>query len=356
MPRLDVAYVVVVAGRGLLLLAAAAAAQTTTSTIEGTVTDASGAVIPGAEVTVRGATLAAERRATTDAQGRLPPDGAAGRDLHRHGHRHRPRRQRRHARGDAQPRRHLRRDAAGRRRPGDDRREHAGARSVDLGDRRRRSRRARSPNCRSTAATTSTCCSWCPASPSTARSIPNTDRVQPGAGRAQRQQQFPDRRAVEQGHRQRRARAAVQPGNHRRVPGADQRLQGRVRAGVGRDRQRHHQERQQSLQRRRLAVPQGRCARCVELAGRDADRAAAAAPLRLEPRARRSAAQGQGVLLRVRGAHQREAPARFQVSGHRQRGGQPAAARAGRAVRRADASSRRRARSSSSTNASDSTS
>ena len=38
----------------LLLLAAAAAAQTTTSTIEGTVTDASGAVIQGAEVTVRG--------------------------------------------------------------------------------------------------------------------------------------------------------------------------------------------------------------------------------------------------------------------------------------------------------------
>ena len=36
------------------LLAATAAAQTTTSTIEGTVTDASGAVIPGAEVTVRG--------------------------------------------------------------------------------------------------------------------------------------------------------------------------------------------------------------------------------------------------------------------------------------------------------------
>ena len=46
--------------------------------------------------------------------------------------------------------------------------------------------------------------------------------------------------------------------------------------------------------------------------------------------------QGQGVLLRLGGAHRREPPAGFQVSGHRQRGGQPAAARAGSAVRRAD--------------------
>jgi hypothetical protein len=53
----------------LLVLSATAAAQTTTSTLEGTVTDASGAVIQGAEVTVIGATLAAERRATTDARG-----------------------------------------------------------------------------------------------------------------------------------------------------------------------------------------------------------------------------------------------------------------------------------------------
>ena len=53
----------------LLLLASAAAAQTTTSTIEGTVTDATGAVVPGAEVKVTGATLAAERSATTNAQG-----------------------------------------------------------------------------------------------------------------------------------------------------------------------------------------------------------------------------------------------------------------------------------------------
>jgi hypothetical protein len=51
------------------MAAAGATAQTTTSTIEGTVTDASGAVITGAEVTVRGDTLAAERRATTDARG-----------------------------------------------------------------------------------------------------------------------------------------------------------------------------------------------------------------------------------------------------------------------------------------------
>jgi len=52
----------------LMVLAASAAAQTT-STIEGTVRDASGAVIPGAEVNVRGERLSAERRATTDARG-----------------------------------------------------------------------------------------------------------------------------------------------------------------------------------------------------------------------------------------------------------------------------------------------
>ena len=53
----------------LLLLAPSAAAQTTTSTIEGTVTDATGAVVPGAEVKVSGTTLAAERTATTGANG-----------------------------------------------------------------------------------------------------------------------------------------------------------------------------------------------------------------------------------------------------------------------------------------------
>ena len=57
MLRIDVARVVVMPAL-LLLLAAGAAAQTTTSTLEGTVTDASGAVIQGAEVTVIGTTLA----------------------------------------------------------------------------------------------------------------------------------------------------------------------------------------------------------------------------------------------------------------------------------------------------------
>jgi outer membrane receptor protein involved in Fe transport len=46
-----------------------AGAQTTTSTIEGTVTDASGAVVPAAAIKVSGTTLASERTATTGASG-----------------------------------------------------------------------------------------------------------------------------------------------------------------------------------------------------------------------------------------------------------------------------------------------
>jgi hypothetical protein len=68
MPRLEVPRVVVIVA-SLLLPAVPAVAQTTTSTIEGTVTDTSGAVIQGAEVSVRAETTAAERRTTTDARG-----------------------------------------------------------------------------------------------------------------------------------------------------------------------------------------------------------------------------------------------------------------------------------------------
>ncbi|MGH9901903.1 MAG: carboxypeptidase regulatory-like domain-containing protein, partial [Pyrinomonadaceae bacterium] len=50
-------------------LSPGATAQTTTSTIEGTVTDANGAVIAGAEVKASGTTLAAERSATSDEEG-----------------------------------------------------------------------------------------------------------------------------------------------------------------------------------------------------------------------------------------------------------------------------------------------
>jgi Carboxypeptidase regulatory-like domain/TonB dependent receptor-like, beta-barrel len=53
----------------LLLWASPAGAQTTTSTIEGAVTDASGAAIAGAAVRVSGTTLAAERTATTGPTG-----------------------------------------------------------------------------------------------------------------------------------------------------------------------------------------------------------------------------------------------------------------------------------------------
>src|SRR5687768_5832730 len=51
------------------LLSSSATAQTTTSTIEGTVKDANGAVIAGAEVKASGQALASERSAITDAEG-----------------------------------------------------------------------------------------------------------------------------------------------------------------------------------------------------------------------------------------------------------------------------------------------
>jgi hypothetical protein len=58
----------------LHLLSSSTTAQTTTSTIKGTVTDITGAVVAGAEVRVSGTVLATERSATTDAEGfyRLP--------------------------------------------------------------------------------------------------------------------------------------------------------------------------------------------------------------------------------------------------------------------------------------------
>ena len=66
-------------------------------------------------------------------------------------------------------------------------------------------------------------------------------------------------------------------------------------------------------------------------------------PLRrydLQPGRRRSDRQGQGLFLRLGGAHQRGPPTGFQVSRYRQPGRQPAAPRSGSAVRCADAALR----------------
>ena len=236
----------------LLVLAASAAAQTT-STIEGTVSDASGAVIPGAEVNVRGETISAERRAATDAKGfyrvtALPAGiytvtvtfsglspNAATLDVTLN----------RVVTFDVTMQVGGVQETVAVSVPALDPSTSATGRPL---------RRERSRSCPSTAATTSTSAAGAgrrhqPAGRSEQRPI------QSGAGRAERQQQFPDRRSVEQGHGERRAGAAVQPGNDRRVSGVDERLQGGVRAGVGRDRQRHHQERRQPVQRRRLDLP-----------------------------------------------------------------------------------------------------
>ena len=53
----------------LSLLAASALAQTTVSTIEGTIKDAQGSVVAGAQVVVKSAALGIERTATSDADG-----------------------------------------------------------------------------------------------------------------------------------------------------------------------------------------------------------------------------------------------------------------------------------------------
>ena len=69
MPRIDGMPRVLLVLIALLLPASNTVAQTTTSTIEGTVTDSTGAVVPGAEIKVTGTTLAAERTATSGANG-----------------------------------------------------------------------------------------------------------------------------------------------------------------------------------------------------------------------------------------------------------------------------------------------
>src|ERR1043165_899971 len=53
----------------LLLFPLSARAQTTVSTIEGTIKDAQGSVVSGAQVTVKSAALGIERTATSDAAG-----------------------------------------------------------------------------------------------------------------------------------------------------------------------------------------------------------------------------------------------------------------------------------------------
>ena len=53
----------------LLLAAANAPAQTTVSTIEGTIKDAQGSMVAGAQVVVKSAALGIERTTTSDASG-----------------------------------------------------------------------------------------------------------------------------------------------------------------------------------------------------------------------------------------------------------------------------------------------
>ena len=56
----------------LSLIAAPALAQTTVSTIEGTIKDAQGSVVSGAQVVVKSTALGIERTATSDADGWIP--------------------------------------------------------------------------------------------------------------------------------------------------------------------------------------------------------------------------------------------------------------------------------------------
>ncbi|MFL6467367.1 MAG: carboxypeptidase-like regulatory domain-containing protein, partial [Pyrinomonadaceae bacterium] len=53
----------------ILILTASISAQTTTSTIQGTIKDANGALVAGAQVKASGSTLATERTVVTDTDG-----------------------------------------------------------------------------------------------------------------------------------------------------------------------------------------------------------------------------------------------------------------------------------------------
>ena len=167
MPRIDRPALLLLL---LFLLAPSAAAQTTTSTIEGTVTDASGAVLPGAEVKVSGTTLASERTATTGTNGfyrvTALPAGNYTLVISAQGFASRT------AALELTLNRVVTFDVT---------LQVAGRRDGGRGELTRRwtrrpprparpSRLARSPSCPSTDETISTCCSSCPASPSTARS------------------------------------------------------------------------------------------------------------------------------------------------------------------------------------------
>ena len=325
MPRLAVPRVVVILA-WLFLLAPPAVAQTTTSTIEGTVTDTSGAVIPGAEVTVRGTTLAAERRTTTDAKGvyRLTalPAGTYTVTVTATGL----------AASSAAIEVTLNRVVTF------DVTLQVGGVQETIAV----STPALDPSTSATGATiTPREITELPVNgrnyldllqlvpgvainrqvdPNNDRSNPvlgersgnnnflidgqsNKDTVNGGPAQQFNQETIAEFQVLTSGYKAEFGQASGAIVNVITKSGSN------LFNGVG------------SLFFRNDALDTSNSL------DDDENGAAAAAPLRLEPGARRSAGQGQGVLLRVGGAHRREPPAGFQVSGYRQRGRQPAAAR-----------------------------
>ena len=240
---------------GILAFPALSAAQITRGAVSGTVRDATGAVVPGASVTVTNMDTNISRSVVTDAQGFFRVPGPRARPLRCQGRAQRllDRRVQGRPPGVGQRGHDQPRAEGGRRRRGP----HRGRPGrVHRAQQDEPDRSARPP--------------WpaqvveLPLSARPRRQQPDRHgaerqpRQRPGHLRRQRpalaQQQLHDRRLGQQRHQRHHRDDAARAGGGGRVPGADERLQRRVRAQQRRPGQRHHQVRHEHVPRRGVGL------------------------------------------------------------------------------------------------------